>query len=67
MLTSLMHHIKLHVTTLIQAEYGCSLDILRPVNTNMDQTKAASTVDMHARWGPTGCAQGLLSQAFIGR
>lgn len=49
MLSSLMHHIKLHVTVLIQAEYGCSLDILGSLETNKDQTKAASIVDMRAR------------------
>ena len=66
MLTSLMHHIKLHITMLLQAEYGCSLDILGPLNTK-DQAKAGSIGDMHARYSSTDCAQGSLSQAYIGR
>lgn len=49
MLTSLMHHIKQHAAMLIQAEYGCSLDILGPLNTNKEQSKAANIADMHAR------------------
>ena len=57
MLTSLMHHIKQHAAMLIQAEYGCSLDILGPLNSNEEQSKAAKSADMHARQGPTGSAQ----------
>lgn len=49
MLTSLMHHIKLHAAMLLQAEYGCSLNILGPCNTSNDQTRAASIANIPAR------------------
>lgn len=57
MLTSLMHHIKQHAAMLIQAEYGCSLDILGPRTSNKNQSKAANVADMHSRQDLTGSAR----------
>lgn len=56
MLTSIMHHIKLHVSLLIQAEYGCSLSVLGAVTSNKEQGKDARAIDMHARYVCIGCA-----------
>lgn len=44
MLTSIMHHIKLQVSLLIQAECGCSLNILGPLNTSDKDPSHAATV-----------------------